>query len=244
MTIRDEDLLARLRALGTMARRADAVRLAGGRVDPVGLLGLPADELTPSARAALAHLIAEVAQLRGELHIARGRLDELERLADEDPLAPVSNRRAFLRHLDRTIAYVRRYRASCSLIYFDVDNLKAINDAHGHAAGDATLLQVARTLSTHTRRSDLVGRLGGDEFGVILTRADGTVAQTRGAELAARLAARPVTWSNGSIRITVSFGAHEIAPDEPAVEALAAADRAMYRHKRTTGGDMSGDDVG
>jgi GGDEF domain-containing protein len=170
MKIRDQELLARLRALGSKARDASPAVTAGPVApdDAIGSLGLPEQELTPTVRSALGHLIVEVAELRQELATTQGRLAELEPLADEDSLAPISNRRAFLRSLARTIGYVERYGAACSLLYFDVNGLKSINDTHGHAAGDAALVHVADLLRSSIRTSDIVGRLGGDEFGVLL----------------------------------------------------------------------------
>jgi PleD family two-component response regulator len=169
MEIRDRELLARLRTLGSKV--GGAARTAGAAAnvdDAIGLLGLPEQELTPTVRSALHHLIEEVAELRQELLTTQGRLAELERLADEDSPAPISNRRAFLRSLARTIGYVERYGAACSLLYFDVNGLKSINDTHGHAAGDAALIHVATVLRAHIRASDVIGRLGGE--GVLLTR--------------------------------------------------------------------------
>jgi Diguanylate cyclase, GGDEF domain len=168
MKIRDQELLALLRAFGSKVRGSAPViddAADAGADDAVGLLGLPAHELTPKVRSALGHLIDEVADLRHELLTTQRRLLELERLADEDALAPISNRRAFLRDLARTIKYVERYGAACSLLYFDVNGLKSINDTHGHAAGDAALIHVADILRSNTRTSDVVGRLGGDESG-------------------------------------------------------------------------------
>ncbi|HEX6143656.1 MAG TPA: GGDEF domain-containing protein [Geminicoccaceae bacterium] len=233
MKIRDEELLARLRALGTKARRA-----TGGdhdRLDvdeAIRLLGLSAEELTPSAGAALSHLIEEVVDLRRMLDTTQARLAELERLADEDALAPVFNRRAFLRHLERTISYMARYGAACSLLFFDLDGLKAINDEFGHAAGDQALIHVARTLISQTRSSDLVGRLGGDEFGVILARAGGEVAAIKAGRLAEAITAAPLSFEGRSIPLSVAYGARELTPGEDAQVALAAADRAMYTQKR------------
>ena len=130
--------------------------------EAVTLLGLPEEDLTPNVRAALCRLVEEVAALRQELGGTQSRLAELERLANEDALAPISNRRAFLRDLTRAIGYVERYGAACTLLYFDLDGLKAINDTFGHAAGDAALIHVAEVLLAQTRSSDVVGRLGGD----------------------------------------------------------------------------------
>jgi diguanylate cyclase (GGDEF)-like protein len=183
----------------------------------------------------LRHLIEEVAALRQELGFTRSRVADLERLADEDALAPVSNRRAFLRDLARTIGYVERYGAACSLLYFDLDGLKAINDTFGHAAGDAALIHVAEVLLAHTRSSDVIGRLGGDEFGVLLTRADEATAHSKAERLSRAVALTRLAWKGERIPVSVAFGAHRLVAGEEPQVALAAADRAMYRHKRNRG---------
>ena len=229
MSIREEELLARLRTLGSRAQRG-AVTAATD--DPVSLLGLPEKDLTPSVRTALRHLIEEVAALRQELGFTQSRLAGLERLANEDALAPISNRRAFLRDLARTIGYVERYGAACSLLYFDLDGLKAINDTFGHAAGDAALIHVAEVLLAHTRSSDVIGRLGGDEFGVLLARADEAAAHGKALRLSDAVASTQLRWKGEIIPISVAFGAHRLVAGEEPQVALAAADRAMYRHKR------------
>jgi diguanylate cyclase (GGDEF)-like protein len=226
---RDEELLARLRTLGSRARRGSIIAATD---DPVSVLGLPEKELTPSVRTALRHLIEEVAALRQELGFTQSRLAELEQLANEDALAPIGNRRAFLRDLARTIGYVERYGAACSLLYFDLDGLKAINDTFGHAAGDAALIHVAEVLLAHTRSSDVIGRLGGDEFGVLLTRADETAAHGKAEQLSDAVACTQLSWNGQIIPISVAFGAHRLVAGEEPQVALAAADRAMYRHKR------------
>ena len=197
----------------------------------MSLLGLPEKELTPRVRTALHHLIEEVAALRQELGLTQSRLAELERLANEDALAPISNRRAFLRDLARTIGYVERYGAACSLLYFDLDGLKAINDTFGHAAGDAALIHVAEVLLAHTRSSDVIGRLGGDEFGVLLTRADEAAAHGKAVRLCDAVACTRLSWKGKVIPISVAFGAHRLVAGEEPQVALAAADRAMYRQK-------------
>jgi diguanylate cyclase (GGDEF)-like protein len=195
-------------------------------------MGIPQAELTPRVHAALDALMAEVHGLRGELENARKRIAYLEDLADRDSLAPVLNRRAFVRELARMISFAERYGAPGSVLYFDIDGMKGINDRHGHAAGDAVLKRAAEALLGHLRGSDLVGRLGGDEFGVILARADADAAAAKAAALARSIRSDPVEWNGTTLRVGVSYGAYAFAGGEGVDEALDAADRAMYMHKR------------
>ena len=234
MKIRDRELLARLRALGGKAP-ADAPVPAGAAPateDPVSLLGLPEQELTPSVRSALRQLIEEVLGVRRQLAVMQTRVTELERLADEDSLVPIRNRRAFLRDLARTIGHVERYGTPYGLLYFDVDGLKAINDRFGHGAGDAALIHVAGVLTANTRRSDVVGRLGGDEFGVLLARADPTVTLHKARALAEAIAGSGFRWEGDPIPLSVAYGTYRLPGRQDAQAALAAADLAMYEHKR------------
>jgi diguanylate cyclase (GGDEF)-like protein len=228
MKIRDEELLARLRELGGRAVTAPS----RGGSDVLRLLGLSERELTPGVRSALLHLVEEVASLRQELAATQRRLSELERLADEDSLAPIRNRRAFLRDLARTIGHVERYGTPFSLLYFDVNGLKAINDRFGHAAGDAALIHVADVLTANTRSSDIVGRLGGDEFAVLLALVDERTARDKARRLAGAIAGADFRWQGLPIAMSVAYGAYPLIPREDAQVALAAADRAMYRQKR------------
>ncbi|MGH6720114.1 MAG: GGDEF domain-containing protein, partial [Alphaproteobacteria bacterium] len=109
---------------------------------------------------------------------------------------------------------------------------KAINDTHGHMGGDAVLVHVANLLIENIRGSDLVGRLGGDEFGVILTNADQQAANEKAEFLRDALEAQPFTWQGASIDISVAHGAYCFQAGEDPTSALAAADRAMYQNKR------------
>jgi diguanylate cyclase (GGDEF)-like protein len=233
MKIRDMELLARLRALGGRTRAcAPAPAAAAPAEDAFSLLGVPEPELTPRVRAALRRLIEEGRDLRRQLAAAQTRVAELERLADEDSLVPIRNRRAFLRDLARTIGDVERYGTPYGLLYFDVDGLKAINDRFGHGAGDAALVHVAGVLTANTRRSDVVGRLGGDEFGVLLARADQTVTLEKARCLADAIAGSGFGWEGTSIPLSVAYGTYRLPARQDAQAALAAADRSMYDHKR------------
>lgn len=195
-------------------------------------MGLSEEELTPNVRIALAALLKEVYTLRGDLASTRMKVQELGRLADEDSLLPMVNRRAFLRELSRMLAFARRYGWSLCLLYFDVDGLKRINDSRGHAAGDACLRHVADLLIANLRGSDIVGRIGGDEIGVIVNRCDLATARDKAESLVARIAATPLNWDGQSIPVTLSVGVHPFTGSEQAEQMLAAADEAMYRAKR------------
>jgi diguanylate cyclase (GGDEF)-like protein len=216
-------------ASGT-AKAAKAAETAP--VDEISISGIPDAELTPRVREALSALMREVQSLRAELAEARSRMGDLERLADSDPHLGVLNRRAFVRELNRALAMVERYGAPACLIFVDLNDLKKINDANGHAAGDAALQRVARVLSENIRQTDAVGRLGGDEFGVILTQTDRATAAAKAEALAALVAADPVAWRGGTFVANVACGVVEIAKGLSADEALESADNEMYRVKR------------
>jgi diguanylate cyclase (GGDEF)-like protein len=189
------------------------------------------EALPKGRRGLLTALEAERARLARALEAAQARILDLEKLVDEDPLIPVANRRAFVRELTRMIAFAERYGMPASIVYFDVDNLKRINDVHGHAAGDAALAQLARILLENVRATDIVGRLGGDELAVLLVRTDKELGESKGAELAAAIEAEPVRWQNHSLCLTVAYGVYALVGGENADAVLAAADREMYRRK-------------
>ncbi len=208
-------------------------------LDIATIMGVPEAELTPKVRAALDKLLAEVQTLREDLERSRRRIGYLEQLADRDPLAPVLNRRAFVRELTRMIAFAERYGVPGSVVYLDIDGMKRINDSHGHGAGDAALKHVAEVLLRDVRASDIVGRLGGDEFGIILAQADGAAAATKAAVLAEAVERDPISWQDVTLKLRVSYGTYTFAGGEGVDEALSAADRAMYAHKQ--GGAGGGD---
>jgi diguanylate cyclase (GGDEF)-like protein len=193
---------------------------------------VPGHAATSESGEAVSRLAAERDRLREELAKARLQIASLERLADEDALTPLANRRAFLRQLARMIAFTRRYGAPASIVYLDVNNLKQVNDSHGHAAGDAALRHVATVPAENTRTSDLIGRLGGDEFGVILAHTDEAHAQRRAAVLAEAVVKRPLRWNEATIALSVAYGVYALSDSDDPQRAIEAADKAMYRQKR------------
>jgi diguanylate cyclase (GGDEF)-like protein len=201
--------------------------------DVATFLGIPEAELTPSVREGLAKLIEEVARLRDEVESKERRIAYLEQLADEDPLTPLLNRRAFVRELSRTMAFNERYGGRSSVLYFDVNGMKQINDTHGHSAGDSALTHVAEVLLHNVRNSDIVGRLGGDEFAVVLAQADEAAAAKKGAELAALINRTPFAWEGQTLTVAVAVGAFAFDGSGEPNDILSRADQAMYEHKRS-----------
>ena len=199
--------------------------------DVMSIAGLTEADLTPAVRAAIAGLMAEVDKLRRDLAAAKARTAYLEKLADEDALMPVANRRAFVRELSRLMSFAQRYGATSSIVYFDVNGMKKINDSHGHAAGDAALQHVAKILVENVRNHDVVGRLGGDEFGVLLVQTDQASADEKGTKLAEAIESNPVIWKDQRLQLTAAWGAYAFTGEDNVAKAIEAADQAMYRRK-------------
>ncbi len=214
------------------SRRTSSVAPVTAVADVTTFMGVPEAELTPKVRAAMMTLMEDVDRLRKELQLTHSRLEQLEHLADQDSLVPAANRRAFVRELSRIMSFAERYGAPSSVLYFDLNDMKRINDSYGHAAGDAALLHVANTLIENIRESDVVGRLGGDEFGVILTHTDQRTAKEKAESLADAITAAPLVWGGVEITLTVAYGLHHFKPGDDVSTVLANADKAMYAHKQ------------
>lgn len=219
----------RRRNLAQAGAQARAVQPASVTTE---ILGVPEAELTPAVLQAVQALIAEIDDLRTEVARLKARLEEAEAQADRDALTPLLNRRAMIRELGRIKTFAQRYGAPASLVYFDLDGLKGVNDRLGHAAGDALLKAVAERLSANVRESDIVGRMGGDEFAVILVQANAEVATAKAAALSRAIEAQPLAFGDWSAPIHLSFGVAEIVQDLEPEAIVALADKAMYAHKR------------
>ena len=183
------------------------------------------------SRSTVMRLAAEVDALAAELEASRARIVELEARIDIDPLTEIRNRRGFARELARSLAYVKRYGTSAVLIYVDLDGFKLVNDRHGHAAGDAVLKAVAAALIRHVRTSDIVARMGGDEFAVLLWNVRGAAAATKAAALEAAIYATPVRWNTSTLAVGASAGMTALGALDTPAEVLARADAAMYARK-------------
>ncbi|HZQ13347.1 MAG TPA: GGDEF domain-containing protein [Pseudolabrys sp.] len=193
-------------------------------------MGLPQPRLDDDFPSVTA-LLAENERLKRELAVARARVGELEARADIDPLLDILNRRGFERELKRALAHVKRYGTQAALMFVDLDGFKGINDRYGHAAGDALLKQVARELTGHVRASDVVGRIGGDEFGVLLWRLEERQAAAKARELETLIAGIGITHGRAQISVGASIGVAPLAEDMSAADMIDAADQAMYARK-------------
>ena len=215
-----------------LAKAGAQLRGSTQPADSTAFLGLTEADMTPAVREALQTLLAEIDDLRGEVGRLKVRLAETEGLADRDALTPLLNRRALIRELSRIRTFTQRYGSAASLVYFDLDDLKGVNDRFGHAAGDAVLKAVADRLVANVRESDLVGRMGGDEFAVILVQADQATAEAKAASLAQAIEREPLRFGEWTAPVHLSYGVIEIAADAEPESLIASADAAMFASKR------------
>jgi len=159
-------------------------------------------------------------------------LEEVARLARRDPLTGIANRRAFEEALARAFARARREGFPISVVAADIDHFKQVNDRLGHPAGDAVIAAVAGRIGSGLRDGDLVARVGGEEFAVLLPGAGTAEAAEIAGRLRMRVAQSPVAVPGGSVPVTVSLGcATLLGEDEEPVALLARADAKLYEAK-------------
>ncbi len=170
----------------------------------------------------------------------KARVAELERLTALDTLTPLFNRRHLMQELDRWCWRAHRYGGTFGLLYLDVDRLKSVNDTHGHAAGDAVICSIAEALTQATRKSDIVARIGGDEFAILLDEIDAARLEQKAAAMRKLFTAFPAKTAGPSLPIDVSVGLCLIESGSRASEVLIEADRSMYADKRRKYGDDKG----
>ena len=159
---------------------------------------------------------------------------ELAELAHHDPLTGLANRREFMERAEAAWAAARRYRRPLSVLMIDIDYFKEVNDRHGHAAGDDVLRYLAALLPLQARSGDLCGRLGGEEFAVLLAETDGEGAAAMAERLRAAVAAAaiPTEHARAPLQVTISVGAASGAACASFAELLREADHALYEAKR------------
>jgi len=203
---------------------------------PIGdrshILNINAAEMPSNVSAAFQSLLEEIGRLKQELEISKRRVTELEKLADTDSFLPVLNRRAFLRELSRFLAFAERYGILGTLLYFDLNGMKRVNDELGHEAGDGLLQHFTQLLLRNVRDSDVLARLGGDEFGIILAQTHQALAEEKAKDLLWQMEQEPFHWKDQLIPISCAIGIHQFSELNSADQALAEADKAMYKEKK------------
>ena len=151
-------------------------------------------------------------------------------LATTDPLTGVSNRRSFLENATTELERTKRYGRPLSVLALDVDHFKRINDTHGHAAGDKVLIELVLALKKGLRANDLLGRIGGEEFAILLPETTQGAAMEVAEHLRKTVAAVTVTHDGGLVTMTISIGIAEVQ-GESLTQVMKAADDALYLAK-------------
>jgi diguanylate cyclase (GGDEF)-like protein len=175
--------------------------------------------------------VRTIRRLEAQLAEAHAQIAELRAVAETDFLLDILNRRGFARELTRALAFIARYGATGALVVLDIDRLKPINDAFGHAAGDAVLKAVVGVLRRHIRASDVIGRLGGDEFVLLLWNVSEADARAKAQVLETAIDQLTFTFRDISVSAGASAGVAPLGPEADGEMALAQADRAMYVRK-------------
>ncbi len=183
------------------------------------------------------HELTELnAQLSNEISERQRVQDELEQLAMTDPLTGLFNRRYFFEVAKKEFAKSIRYNRPLSVMVFDLDEFKEINDTYGHQAGDEALIHIGKLLLSQTRQPDILARYGGEEFIVLMPETSPTGAQVFAERLRQLVEDSPVQYKNNSISLTISAGISGRSDnncDETLDGFISQADQAMYKAKNT-----------
>ncbi|WP_260958722.1 GGDEF domain-containing protein [Pseudomonas citri] len=174
--------------------------------------------------------VTDVATNRHQLQAANA---QLQKLSSTDRLTGLYNRGHWEESLRTAHARHQRYGTALSLVMFDIDHFKRVNDTYGHQAGDKVIEQVAGLLHEHVRESDVAGRYGGEEFGVVLSDTDKEGAQIFAERLRKAVETLLVRYNDQSIRFTISLGVAELnGPSNSHAELISRADQALYSSKK------------
>ena len=169
--------------------------------------------------------------LEQEIVAIKGDATEMKLDAYLDALTGLSNRRLFVESLEDRVARCRRYGDNCAVLFLDVVKLKLINDEHGRAAGDALLVRLAEILKTHTRTTDVVARIGDDEFGLLLDNLNGDQVADKIEFLADQFGKENIVHEGKKLPFEAAIGYCFVGPKDTTDGLMSRADAAMYCNK-------------
>lgn len=215
-----------------MVQKKEAQEAGKKMSERIDMLGIPADEMTPTVKLAVSALLEKLDDVSRDLSRTKENLSELERLVDVDVVAPIPNRRAFMRRLTWAITMHERYNHPSTILFFDLNDFKQINDQFGHAAGDMAIRHISHLLANTMRESDFLARIGGDEFAVIMYYAEEEAAKKRAAKIAEKLEKTPLIFNGKRIQLSTAYGCYCLKSGDDAESALSSADTSMYMDKR------------
>ncbi|MBK5265432.1 MAG: GGDEF domain-containing protein [Alphaproteobacteria bacterium] len=170
--------------------------------------------------------------MRRELRSLRIANSELERVVERDTLTPLYNRRYFINAINDRRKRLERYGTRSILVFVDVDGLKRINDTHGHNAGDYALIHIAGLLFANVRTTDIVARIGGDEFALVLEELTKDEALAKIAQLREAILQASCEYGDASLMLGASFGMAVMLESDTDEALIARADADMYANKR------------
>jgi diguanylate cyclase (GGDEF)-like protein len=214
---------------------ASAPVVRSGVILPMRSDGLPVGSLSAFTRSSHRQLSdSEIDELERLAFRAGPALENARRyaearaLADLDALTNVHNRRYFHETLAREVARAQRYQRRLSLIVFDLDDFKAVNDRVGHLAGDAVLAEASERMLSVVRSADVACRVGGDEFAIVLPESSGEDAELLAGRIARAISVRPI---GAAGTLFLSAGVAELRPGDRPNDLFERADEALYRAK-------------
>jgi len=206
-----------------------------GRVDNWEAQIMPHKPYWSSLSAKLVEIEGKLAHLLWGFDISEHRtlLNLLETQANTDSLTKLYNRRAFYKLGEQVLDGCKRYEHPCSVLMIDIDHFKQINDTHGHAVGDEAICSLSQTLRDTLREADIIGRMGGEEFAVLLPHTDQQQALESAERLRQAVASTAITSATGNLQMTISIGAAVFNAQQNATleQMLITADKALYQAK-------------
>lgn len=200
--------------------------------DVFTVLDIPADEVSPKVQETLNLIMGEYDRMREELEHARAHILYLEELSESHTYMPVINRRGLHRELSRLLTLGARAGVVNTFVCFHVRNIEDIRRKFGHGAAEAGLTWAAETLGQHSRDTDVVGSLGGHDFGLILTLADSDDAAEKAAEIAQALEKGSFPWDGERLSLKTAHGLHSFDIGDTAETVMQKADDDLLNRER------------